>query len=44
MRILDTYGNETIEPVEIEVYAPIPQIVSVSSGGSLSGQLDEEIP
>ena len=26
MRVIDDYGNETIESLEIEVYAPIPRI------------------
>jgi hypothetical protein len=43
MRVVDTYGNETVEPIEIEVYAPIPRIESVSSTGNLSGRIDTEI-
>jgi hypothetical protein len=43
MRVVDEYGNEAIEPVEIEVYAPIPKIEMVTSTGSLLWQLDEEI-
>lgn len=35
MRVVDEYGNEAIEPVEIEVYAPIPKIETVTSTGSL---------
>jgi hypothetical protein len=31
MRILDAYGNITIAPLEIDVYAPIPQITTIST-------------
>lgn len=43
MRVVDEYGNETIESLEIEVYAPIPKIQTATSTGNLSGILDEEI-
>ena len=40
MKVVDTFGNTTIEPLDIEVYAPIPQIQSVSSTGLLRGNTD----
>ena len=43
MRVVDDYGNETVESLEIEVYAPIPKIETASSTGNLFGLLDEEI-
>ena len=43
MRVIDDYGNETIESLEIEVYAPIPKIEGATATGNLFGILDEEI-
>lgn len=43
MEVTDLYGNTTLVPLEIDVYAPIPQIQSVSSVGMLAGILDEPI-
>lgn len=43
MEVTDLYGNITLVPLEIDVYAPIPQIQSVSSVGMLAGILDEPI-
>lgn len=43
MRVIDEYGNETIESLEVEVYAPIPKIETATSTGNLFGLLDEEI-
>jgi hypothetical protein len=43
VQVADDYGNITQEPLEIEVYAPIPQIRSISASGSLSGVLDSDI-
>ena len=40
MKVVDTFGNTTTEPLDIEVYAPIPQIQSVSSTGLLRGNTD----
>ncbi len=37
VRAVDQYGNTTIEPLSIEVYAPIPTISSVTSTGTLFG-------
>lgn len=39
----DEYGNTTTEPFEVQVYAPIPTIRSVTATGVLAGILDEEI-
>jgi hypothetical protein len=44
MQVIDAYGNTTVEEVEIDVYAPIPQIQSISATGSLRWALDAEIP
>lgn len=43
MRVVDEYGNETVETLEIEVYTPIPKIETATSTGNLRGILDEEI-
>lgn len=43
MKVVDDYGNETIEPVIIEVYAPIPTIDQADLTGSVIGSIDEAI-
>ena len=44
MKVVDTFWNTTIEPIDIEVYAPIPQIQSISFTGLLRGNTDPWIP
>lgn len=39
LNVQDEYGNATTVPIRIEVYAPIPQIQSVSATGMLYGSL-----
>ena len=43
MKVQDTYGNTTLAPLQVEVYAPVPQIQTLSSTGMLFGLLDEAI-
>jgi hypothetical protein len=43
MEVRDLYGNMTIAPLEIEVYAPIPQIQNVTSTGVLMGLIEPRI-
>lgn len=39
LKVQDEYGNTTTTPIHIEVYAPVPQIQSVSATGMLYGSL-----
>jgi hypothetical protein len=41
-QVADSYGNITDSPLEVEVYAPLPEITSVI-GSTLSGYLREEL-
>lgn len=37
------YGNTTFSPFTVEVYAPIPEIRTITSTGMLFGRIDEPI-
>ncbi len=39
LKAQDEYNNTTLFPVRLEIYAPIPQIESISSTGMLDGSL-----
>lgn len=39
LNVQDEYGNTTTVPIRIEVYAPVPQIQSISATGMLYGSL-----
>ena len=43
LRVVDSFGNRSTSPLKVEVYAPLPRITSVSTGGVLSGALETEI-
>ena len=43
LRVQDMYGNTTLAPLSVEVYAPIPQIQGVSTTGMLSGRIGESL-
>ena len=43
LEVSDAHGNVSREPFRIEVYAPLPQIQSISETGTLLGKLDEPI-
>jgi hypothetical protein len=43
LRVEDEYRNVTIMPLQIRVYAPIPQIETVSSSGYLMGTVAGEL-
>lgn len=36
----DAYGNITLSPIQIEVFAPVPQINSIDASGFLHGSTD----
>lgn len=40
LSVTDMYGNTSLVPLQVEVYAPVPQIQSISSSGILIGNTD----
>lgn len=42
LRVVDAYGNQTLSQVSIEVYAPTPQIQSISATGIVIGGVDDQ--
>lgn len=36
----DAYGNQTFTPLEVDVFAPIPQIQNIDTNGILHGVID----
>lgn len=36
LSVVDAFGNKSVSPLSVQVYAPVPKITSVSTGGILS--------
>ncbi len=40
LKVQDAYGNINLLPLQLEVFAPVPQITSITLSGSLLGNID----